>query len=595
MGFSIPEIPASVYEEGLFIHDLTPIGGSLVGSFFVGLIPLLLVLVLLGVFRLPAYLASLSGLIVCIFVAIFGWRMPAQQAFESVAFGLVFANWPIMWIVVNAIFIYNLAVESGIFDIFRRWMITHTPPDTRILLLIIGYCFGALLEGVAGFGTPGAICSPLLISLGFDPVDALVYTLIFDTTPVAFGALGIAVTTLSSLTGLPVMHLSAMMGRQLPLLSLLLPLYAVGFYAGFRRGIIECWPAAMVAGVSFAVVQCVFANLVGPELPDLIAGLASLLCLVGFVQFWKPPYHPEFKAAMHVKESTKEDEETTGIEKNSSVEETENTQWTQSAPSTQQNESSTVLCLEKPSLWESILAWSPWIIIVIVVIIWTFAGVDKIGQMHVEWPHLHHRVWLTLYGKPYDAIWTFQPLATGTALLIAAIPFSVIVLSTGAPLSIFYTALRHTLLQLYMPTITVSFIMAFAYLFNYSGMVYSIGLLLASVGKAFPFLSAWLGWLGCFLSGSDTSANSLFGNLQVVAAREIGLSAVLMASTNSCGAITSKMISPQNLSTGVSTIGLKGQEGRILRRTILHSLFMVCLVGVITCVQQYAIPGMIPS
>ena len=207
---------------------------------------------------------------------------------------------------------------------------------------------------------------------------------------------------------------------------------------------------------------------------------------------------------------------------------------------------------------------------------------------------MHQRVYLTLYGKRYDAIWTFEPLATGTAILVSSIPFSCLVIWNGSHPRVLWQALKQTARQLFLPILTVSFIMAFAYLYNYSGIAYTIGLTLSSVGKAFPFLSAWLGWFACFLSGSDTSANSLFGNLQVVAAREIGLSAVLMASTNSSGAITSKMISPQNLTTGVSTIGLQGQEGKVLRRTILHSIFMVCLVGAIACVQQYALLGMVP-
>lgn len=244
---------------------------------------------------------------------------------------------------------------------------------------------------------------------------------------------------------------------------------------------------------------------------------------------------------------------------------------------------------------------------------WTFAELPQYGRIAVKWPHLHQEVYITLYGKKYDAIWNFEPLATGTAILVAFFPFAGLVLWNGSHPRVFWIALKRTGKQLFYPDLTVSFIMAFAYLYNYSGIAYTIGLTLSSVGRAFPFLSAWLGWVGklelnlfvciclltiyilaCFLSGSDTSANSLFGNLQVVAARELGLSAVLMAATNSTGAVTSKMISPQNLTTGVSTIGLQGQEGKILRRTILHSIFMVCLVGSIACIQQYGIPQMIP-
>ncbi|CEP19532.1 hypothetical protein [Parasitella parasitica] len=560
--------------------------------------------------------------------------MPPLQAFEAIAYGIVYANWPIMWIVVNAMYLYNITIRSGVFHLFRKWMITNTPPDKRVILLIISFCFGSLLEGVAGFGVPGAICSSLLVSLGqvikaqFEPLDAIVYTLIFNTTPVAFGSLGIPVATLASLTGLPLMSLSAMMGRQLPFVSVFLPVYTLTIYAGFREGLVECWPVAMVSGVVFATVQAVFANWVGPELPDLIAGLLSLICTMGFVQYWKPPHQLKYKATMSplfvnnesisctVKQNEKMDNQTAlnndnqkivslassddsnkllCTKKGTMMAEYRGNPVSQSLVSSSgdiarkndgsiqqidaksHNSVATAIksadqVVEKANWKEAGLAWSPWIFVVVVVMIWSFAKVSNVGQLNVEWPHLHQRVWLTLYGKRYDAIWGFQPLAIGTAILVSTIPFSALVILHGAHPRIFPIALRDTATQLYKPTFTVSLIMAFAYLLNYSGIVYTIGYQLSSVGGAFPFLSAWLGWIACFLSGSDTSANSLFGNLQVVAAREIGLSTILMAATNSAGAITSKMVSPQNLTTGVSTIGLQGKEGQILRRTIIHSV-----------------------
>ncbi|KAI7886952.1 lactate permease [Lichtheimia hyalospora FSU 10163] len=617
---NVPPVPQEAYDDGLFIQELAPIRGTLVGSFFVAVIPLLVVLLFLGAFRLPAHFSSLSGLIVCIFIAIFGFHMPAQQAFQSIGNGIVFANWPIMWIVVNAMFVYNIAVRSGAFDIFRRWIVTNTPADQRVLLLVIGFAFGALLEGVAGFGTPGAICSALMSSLGFDKVDALTYTLIFDTTPVAFGALGIPVTTLANLTGLPVMSLSAMMGRQLPFVSVFLPLYAITFFAGFRAGLIECWPAAVVAGVSFAGIQAIFANWVGPELPDLIAGLVSMIALVVFLQYWKPPYRPEY-ACTYTPTRPGNDEESKVSDPNQPQQQDDNQEGSKGdktqvtyvddhphdAVAGSSGEDSVnshkevdgvspspITELAKPTILESIVAWSPWVSIIVVVIIWSFVKVPSYGAVHVFWPQLHHRVWLTLYGERYAATWDFQPLATGTAILVANIPFTCIVLLYGAKPKIIPRALWDTVKQLWLPILTVSFIMALAYLYNYSGMVYTIGLTLSSVGNAFPFLSAWLGWLACFLSGSDTSANSLFGNLQVVAARQIGLSAVLMASTNSSGAVTSKMISPQNLTTGVSTLGMQGKEGYIFRRTVLHSIFMCAIMGAIASIQQFGTPGIIP-
>ncbi|KAI8641835.1 lactate permease [Parasitella parasitica] len=635
MALGVPP-PDSVIKEGIFIQPLTPIGNSLIGSFFVGIIPLIVVLVLLGAFRVPAYYAAFSGLFTCIFIAIFGWHMPPQQAFEAIGYGIVYANWPIMWIVVNAMYLYNITIRSGVFHLFRKWMISNTPPDKRVLLLIISFCFGSLLEGVAGFGVPGAICSSLLVSLGFDPIDAIVYTLLFNTTPVAFGSLGTPVATLAALTELPLMSLSAMMGRQLPFVSVFLPAYTLTIYAGFREGLFECWPVALVSGLVFATVQAVFANWVGPELPDLIAGLLSLICTMGFVQYWKPPYRAKYKANMDflfandeslscsVKQSEKinsvagsdgsdnlvyskkdammaEHQDNSASE--SSIASSEDVATKKSDRIIQQGDTQSRITVattadhvyEKASWKETGLAWSPWAFVVGVVMIWSFAKITNVGQINVQWPHLHQQVWLTLYGKKYDAIWGFQPLAIGTAILVSTVPFSAIVMLNGAHPRIFPTALRDTAIQLYRPTITVSLIMAFAYLLNYSGIVYTIGYQLSSVGRAFPFLSAWLGWIACFLSGSDTSANSLFGNLQVVAAREIGLSTILMAATNSAGAITSKMVSPQNLTTGVSTIGLQGKEGQILRRTIIHSVGMCCIMGAMACIQQYLLPEMIPA
>ncbi|KAG2223057.1 hypothetical protein INT45_008258 [Circinella minor] len=625
----IPVAPPEAYEN-YFVQELAPIGGSLVGSFFVGVIPLILLLLLLGVFRMPAHFAALSGLIVCIFIAIFAWHMPAQQAFSAIANGIVFANWPIMWIVFNAMNIYNLSVRSGIFDVYRRWMLTNAPPDRRVYLILIAFSFCAILEGVAGFGTPGAICSALLVSLGFKPLDALSFVLLFDTTPVAFGALGIPVTTLSRLTNIEASALAAMVGRQLPLFSLFIPAYGLFFYAGFRAGIIECWPLAVVSGISFATTQCIFSNLVGPELPDLLSGLVSLITAVIFVQFWKPKYREEFEAHLIANPATgtnDQDNKSQGAvndnDSNSQLSTASASQEKNSANRQSKTEATCVedidhasqrdpnvdpdeetgelskppvaIALTKPTVYETILAWSPWVIIVVMVIIWTFAGVSKHGEQMVQFPHLHDHVWLTLYDKPYDAIWDFQPLATGTCILVAWVLFGIVVLINGGKPIVFWQAFVDTCKQLVYADITVSAIMSFAYLYNYSGIVYTVGLTLSQVNRAFPFLSAWIGWIGCFLTGSDTSANSLFGNLQVVAAREIGLSSVLMAATNTSGAVTSKMISPQTLTTGVSTIGMRGKEGYILRRTVLHSILFVCLVGAISCFQQYVIPGIIPT
>src|SRR5947209_5811032 len=284
----------------MFHQLLYPVANNLFLSFLVGIIPILVVLILLGVVRLPAWQAALAGLVVGLIIAIAVWQMPVGLAADSVLNGFVFALLPVMWIVWNAMWLYNIAVRSGKFDLFRRWMIFNVPPDKRILLLIIGFSFGALMEGIAGFGTPVAIGSALLIALGFPALEAITLTLIFNTTPVAFGALGTPIITLAAVTGLHVMPLSAMVGRQLPFFSLILPFYALIIFTGFRS-LRTTWPVALVAGVSFALTQFVVSNFISYQLPDVLASLVSLLCVIGFVQIWKPrdieQYSANFAAA----------------------------------------------------------------------------------------------------------------------------------------------------------------------------------------------------------------------------------------------------------------------------------------------------------
>ncbi|WP_376795919.1 L-lactate permease [Thermogemmatispora sp.] len=552
----------------MFHQLLTPVANNLLLSFLVGIIPIAVVLILLGVIRLPAWLSALAGLIVGLLIAVFVWQMPFQLAASSTINGMTFALWPVMWIVWNAMWLYNVAVRSGKFELFRRWMVHNVPADRRILLLIIGFSFGALMEGISGFGTPVAICSALLIGLGFEPLDAIVMTLIFNTTPVAFGALGVPITTLHGVTNLPTLALSAMVGRQLPIFSLLLPFYALVVYAGVRS-LRTCWPAALVAGLSFALTQFAVSNFIGPELPDVLASLVSLLCVILFVQVWRPRDTAEYMAAF--------------------------ASANPNAGSSTGSETASQADAERPTLGQTLLAWLPWLLVSAVVIIWTFAGVAKIGQVNVAWPNLHNAIYLTLYKKPYAAIYTFQPLGTGTAILLAMLLTAAVMIASGARPAILWQALADTWRQLRYAILTVMFIVGLAYLFNYSGMSYTIGLAISSLGVVFPFFSVFLGWIACFLSGSDTSSNALFGNLQVVAAQQLKLSPILMAATNSSGAVMSKMISPQNLTTGASTIGLTGKEGLVVRRTFWHSIILACLLGAIVMAQQYLVPGIIPQ
>ncbi len=562
----------------MFHQILAPVAGNLFLSFLIGLIPIAVVLVMLGILRRPAWQAALAGLIIGLIIAIFVWQMPPGLAASSTANGMIFALLPVMWIVWNAMWLYNIAVRSGKFELFRRWMVFNVPADKRILLILIGFCFGALMEGIAGFGTPVAIGSALLIALGFPALEAITLTLIFNTTPVAFGALGTPITTLASVTGLHASTLAAMVGRQLPFFSLFLPFYALIIFSGFRS-LKTAWPVALVAGASFALTQFAVSNFIGPELPDVLASLVSLICVIGFVQIWKPRDIEQYQA--HLGSMTSSREGATAIGE-------EDVPVPVAAPVDVSTEGG------KPSMREALLAWTPWAMVSAIVIVWTYLKVSAVGLNGVSLFGLNKAVFLTLYSKPYAALYNFQPFGTGTAILLAVLLTSLVVVTTGSNPKVVMLALVDTWRQLRFAILTVMLIIGLAYLFNYSGIAYTLGLAISKVGGIFPFFSVFLGWIACFLSGSDTSSNALFGNLQVVAARQLNLSPVLMAASNSSGAVMSKMISPQTVTTGVSTSTLVGKEGQIVARTFKHSLFLATLLGLLVMAQQYLFPWIIP-
>ncbi len=534
----------------MFSQLLTPVADSLGLSFLVAILPILTVLVCLGLLRLPAWLAAGAGLAVALAIAIYVWKMPPNLALNAVANGAVFALWPVMWIVVNALLLYNIAVRSGRFDAFRNWVASYLPNDRRVVLVVVGFCFGALLEGVSGFGTPVAITSSLLILVGFPPLEALVFVLIFNTAPVAFGALGVPVTVLGAVTGLPSTTLGAMVGRQLPVIALILPFYVMALYGGWRS-IRAIWPVLLVSGCSFAISQFVASNYIDYTLTDVLSSLGSLAATLLFLQVWTPKDDPEFRVA-HSMEGRR---------------------------------SQTVV----PD-WQG---WLPWIVVSVTVILWTSYHVAAIGQQKIEWPGLHRAISITLYnGKPYDAVWTFQPLGTGTAILLAAVLTAILV---RLPFRAFFGCIAETIRQSWRAIVTVMLIIGVAYLMNYSGLAYTLGKGVASTGQFFVLLSPFLGWVAVMLSGSDTSGNALFGNLQVVAARQLNLDPVLFAATNSSGGVMGKMISPQNIATGVSVTRMAGKEGEVFARTFGHSIVLTLLLGGLVAAQQYLIPWVIPK
>jgi lactate permease len=536
----------------MFHQLLTPVGDSLGLSFLVAILPIVTVLVLLGLLKRPAWQAALAGLVIALLIGVGVWQLPAMTAFAAAFNGAVFALWPVMWIVINALWVYNIAVASGRFDAFRAWIIRHLPNDKRVVLIAIGFSFGALLEGIAGFGAPVAITASLLIMVGFPALEALVLVLIFNTTPVAFGALGTPVTVLGAVTGLPAKELAAMVGRQLPFIAAFLPFYVMAIYGGWRS-IRSLWPMLLVAGLSFGLAQFAASNYLDYTLTDVFAALVSLAATLLFLQVWRPAPDAQF------------------------------------AISPQSGAAGATVSKAVPA-WQG---WMPWLIVTATVIVWTYLKVATFGQHAIPWPGLDKAVSITLYhDKPYAAVWSFQPLGAGTAILVAALITALFVRMAPAEAA---RCFARTIRQIWQAVLTVMLIVALAYVMNYSGLAYTLGLAVASTGHWFVLFSPFLGWVAVFLSGSDTSGNALFGNLQVVAARQLQLNPLLFAATNSSGGVLGKMISPQNIATGVSVTDLKGKEGLVVARTFLHSIVLTLVLVAIVIIQQYLVPEIIPA
>ena len=505
-------------------------------SALVAAIPLAVVLVLMGVLRKSGLVAAACGLTVALLLAVGVWGMPAPLAGLTLAYGWAFALWSILWTVFNGLWLYHLATETGSFEKLRRWMEGCAPGDRVVQAILVAFCFGALLEGSAGFGAPVAITAFLLVGLGFEPRLAVLVCLIANTAPVAFGGIGVPIVALAGVTGLDVMTLSSMVGRQLPFISLILPAY-LAWGVGGRRGLGRVWPAALVAGLSFAAVQFLVSNLWGPYATDVVSALGATAATVAFLK--------------------------AGSQRTAGV----------------------------MSAREALSGWLPWALISIVMIAWSYFNLFPRGQVLIPIPGLHDRVLITLYQKPYAAIFTFQPLVGGTAVLATVLLTALVF--RARPRVLAKSGLA-ALKQLRVPGPIVLLIVSLSYLYNYSGMAYTLGAALAATGVLFPFVSAFLGWVACFLSGSDTSSNLLFGNLQVAAAHQLNLNPVLLAATNSSGGVAGKMISPQNIAVGVTTVGLAGAEGQVLRSTFWHSVLFAALIGALALVQAYLATWMIP-
>jgi lactate permease len=527
-------------------------------SALVAIVPIAVIFWALIIRRMKGYQASLLASASALLIAVLIYGMPLKLATLSAANGALYGLFPICWIVIAAVFLFNITVRSGQFEIIRHFMASITS-DRRIQALLIAFSFGSFLEGTAGFGAPVAITAAMLVGLGFNPLYAAGLCLIANTAPVAFGSIGIPITVASQVTGLPELAISQMVGRTLPFLSVLLPFYLVTLMAGFKKAR-EVAPAALVSGCSFAIIQFLSSNYLGPALPDVLAGLGSILCLVVFLRFWRPKQiwrFPEERAVAATPPGT-------------------------TAPATQYTPG------------QLLRALSPFIILTLIVIAWGMPPIKDVltakGTLQFEMPGLHNVI-KDQNGKGLAHIFKLNYLsAAGTAILIAALISTRLV---GLTFKTCVSVFGETLFQLRFPILTIAAVLAFAYLVNDSGITLTIAKGLANTGVLFPFFAPVLGWLGVFITGSDTSANALFGKLQSATATSIGVDPVVTVAANVSGGVVGKMISPQSIAVAAAAGQLVGRESELFRFTVRHSFIMLFFICCLVLGQAYAFKGMI--
>ncbi len=590
----------------MYTQIFDPVGGSLGLSALFAMLPLLTIFVLLGALKMKAQWAALIALVVSVLVAVLVYSMPIAQALSSAAEGAAFGIFPIMWIVIAAIWIYTMTVATGHFDVLRRSFGTVSS-DQRIQAVIIAFCFGALMEALAGFGTPVAITSLMLIALGFKPMKAATVALVANTAPVAFGAIAVPIITLAKITGLPVHQLSSMVGRQTPVLALFVPLVLVYMVDG-RRGLRQTWLPAAVGGVVFAVAQFLSSNFLSVELTDIIASLAAAASIVLLLRVWQPAEvltveqlgEAELKTRLSSAIATAHAVESGGSRREAG---TEPTTVSAGGGATSATESTTSSAGPVGDLREHdrdpeprdprpeiLKAYAPYLIIIAVFSLAQIGFVKDAlasGAVMFSWPGLHI---VTPSGKPPSAAtFNFNYLpAAGTLLLLSGLITMVVLKLSPARAA---RAFGATLNQLKWAILTVAAVLALAYVMNFSGQTITIGQWMAGTGSFFAFLSPVLGWLGVAVTGSDTSSNALFGTLQVAAAKKAGLSEVLMAAANSSGGVLGKMVSPQNLAIAAATTGLVGKEGDLFRKVIGWSLGFLLLMCVLVYLQSTPVLG----
>ena len=553
-------------------HNYEPIAGSLGASALVAAIPIVVLFVMLGVLRKPAWMSAAAALGSALLVAALAYGMPIKLALLSTIYGAAYGLFPIAWIVFASIMLYRLAVDTGKFEIIKDSVGTLTD-DRRLQAMFIAFSFGAFIEGAAGFGAPVAVSGAMLAGLGFDPFYAAGICLLANTAPVAFGSIGIPVTTLANVTGLPVLSLSAMVGRLCAMISVLIPGYLLVVMAGPARAL-EVLPAIVACGVSFAGVQFFVSNFMGPELTDILSSLTCIVVMVAVLKLWRP------KTIMRL-----------------------------------DGDKPVTAKMRTHGPGELFMAWLPYLLLVVFVLAWgepsIKGGIDRwtnsvmpaslpknpgvLNGLNV--PGLHNQITrvppVTPAPAPYAAVFTLNWLsASGTSCLFATLAAALFLRVKPKKVVELYVA---TFRQLSFAMLTIASMLGLAYLMNYSGMTSTLGLALASSGSAFPFFSAVVGWLGVFLTGSDTSANALFGNLQVVTANALHLNPILTASVNSAAGVMGKMISVQSIAVAVAATGMTASdESRLFRFTIKHSVLLMVVMGLVSVLFSYVFPGAVP-
>ena len=545
-----------------WMQNYVPVG-NLWLSALIAAIPIIFFFLALTLLRLKGHVAGTITVILSFLIAVFVYGMPLGPAISSAIYGFFYGLWPIAWIIVGAVFLYKISVVTGDFNIVRHSILGITE-DQRLQLILVGFAFGAFLEGAAGFGAPVAITAALLAGLGFRPLYAAGLCLIANTAPVAFGAMGIPIIVAGQVSNIDPFLLSQMAGRQLPFLSVFVPFMLVIIMDGWR-GVRETWPAVLVGGGTFAIVQFLTSNYFGPELPDITAAIATLVVLPLFLRLWQP------KRIFRFDES-------------------------EAAPKEE---------IPHYSTGEIIKAWSPFIILTIFVMVWSIAPFKKLfakGGALESWvlsfdvSFLNNIIVKTAPIVATDAkisaVYKFDWFsATGTAIILAAIVSTfVLKMRPARAIGVFGMTLK----ELALPIYSIGIVLAFAFIANYSGLSSTLALALSQTGKSFTFFSPFLGWLGVFVTGSDTSSNALFGALQATTAHQIGVSDVLLVAVNSTGGVTGKMISPQSIAIACAAVGLVGKESDLFRYTVKYSLGLCAIAGIMTTLQGYVLPWMIP-